>query len=112
MKTLDTRTIIVNLLKEDKKTYLSVDRLRKLLVYIYKELKRTEQLSNYETHFDINFTSIERTVLYNNHIFKLDIYGEMIYLRETESVEVLAKQFKTDDIITAIIDKFINANVA
>lgn len=111
MRMLDTKTIIVGLLKEDKKTYLSVARLRKLMLYIHKELTRIGQLCNYEICFDIDFDSIERTVLYNNQIFSLDTYGEIIYLK-TESVGDLAEQYKTDDVITSIIDKFINVAVA
>ena len=36
---IDTKTIIVNLLKADKKTYLSFDRLQELLSFLYNELK-------------------------------------------------------------------------
>ena len=106
MRVLDTKTIIVNLLNKDKRAYLSVYRLRKLLFYIYKALGEMKQLCNYDICFDIDFGSIEGTVLYNNHIFELDVEGDIIYVRRNKSAEVLAEQYKTDDIILSIIDKF------
>ena len=44
---IDTKTIIVNLLKADKKTYLSFDRLQELLSFLYTELKDQCCLENY-----------------------------------------------------------------
>lgn len=112
MQTLDTKTIIINLLKEDKKEYLSFKRLQKLLVYIYNELIKIEKIDRYNTCFDVNFDAIERTVLYNNNLFILDIDGEMIYLRKPELAESLAEQYKTDEIIKTIIVEFINSTAA
>ena len=112
MHTIDTKTIIVNLLKEDKKTYLSVRRLQKLLIYIYEELSKTNEIERYQVYFDINFDAIERTVLYNSHIFKLDIDGEIIYLREKESADSLARKYRTDDKIKMIINDFITLSAA
>lgn len=111
MKVLDTKTVIINLLEKDKKTYLSVRRLQKLLVYIYNELSKTDDLENYDMIFDVSFDSIERTVLYNNRIFELDIDGDLIYLRDN-NVDALAKQYKADPKIIDIIDSFVNENVA
>lgn len=109
---LDTKTVIVNMLKEDKKTYLSIERLQKLLIYIYDELSKSNELNLYETHFDINFDAIERTVLYNNNIFRLDLCGEIIYLRETSNVGDLIREYSTDEKITKIIADFIKESVA
>ena len=112
MTTLDTKTIIVNLLKEDKKTYLSVSRLQKLLVYIYDELSKADALDNYITYFDINFDAIERTVLYNNNIFELDIDGETIYLRKNNTMDFLAQKYQIDNTVRKIINQFINSTAA
>lgn len=106
-KTIDTRMIIVNLLKEDQKTYISVDRLQRLIIFIYKELAAKHQLKQYQIFFDINFDSIERTVLYNNNIFRLDIDGDMIYLRDVDSMDDLAEKYRADKTIIEIIDEFI-----
>ena len=109
---IDTETVIVNLLKEDKKTYLSVKRLLKLICFIYDELSEKFELNNYQLAFDFNFDSIERTVLYNNNVFELDIDGEIIYLRESKSVESLVTQYPVDDRVTELIREFKNRYAA
>lgn len=106
MKILDTKMLIIHLLKKDKKTYISVHRLQKLLLYVYKELAKTKQLSDYDICFDIDHHSIEQTVLYNSHIFELDTCGDIIYLIGIENIEALAEQYKIDTIITSIINMF------
>ncbi len=112
MQKLDARTIIVNLLNEDKKTYTSVKRLQKLMAFIYDELTEEGILTEYQTYFNINFDAIERTVLYNNNIFKLDIDGEILSLRKTTSAEELAMTYKADENIKRIIVKFVNTYAA
>lgn len=109
---VDTKTIIVNLLKEDKKNYLSVERLQKLVDYIYSELSKQNKLNEYQISFDINFYSIERTVQYNDDIFELDIDGENLRLKKRESADDLAKKYQVDDTIIAIIRHFQNINAA
>lgn len=108
-KFVDTKTIIVNLLKEDKKTYLPLDRLQKLLGCIYEELQKQSKLDGYRISFNINFGAIERTVLYNRNIFGLDIDGENIYLKENQSIDELAEQYAVDDTIRSIIKNFADA---
>lgn len=102
----DTKTIIVNLLNEDKTNYLSINRLKKLLVFIYKELDKQAKLSDYEILFDVNFDSIERTVIYNNSIFALDIKGENIILKEPKQIHKLAENYQVDNNIKNIIHSF------
>ena len=100
---IDTKTIIVNLLKADKKTYLSFDRLQELLSFLYTELKEQCRLENYNILFNVNFDAIERTVRYNEKIFGLDIEAETIYLREPKSIDLLANQYQVDETILSII---------
>ena len=106
---VDTKTIIVNLLKEDKKTYLPLERLQKLLECIYEELRKQCKLSGYRISFNVNFGAIERTVLYNRNIFGLDIDGENIYLRGNRSIDELAEQYQVDETIRKIIKNFADA---
>jgi len=103
---LDTKMIIINLLKEDKKTYTSLTKLIYLTNFIYKKLIEKNLLKQYKIHFDINFDAIYRTVLYNNTIFDLDIDGEMIFLREKSSMSDLARQYKVDNNIIDFIHEF------
>lgn len=109
---VDAKTIIVNLLKEDQKDYLSIDRLQKLVNFIYVELSKSKELDKYQISFDINFYSIERTVQYNSDIFELDIDGECLRLRERKSAEDLARKYQADGTIIAIIKKFQIQNAA
>lgn len=111
MKVLDTKTVIINLLEKDKKTYLSVKRLQKLLMFIYNELSKRDALGDYEIVFDISFDSIERTVLCNSRIFDLDLDGDLIYLRE-RNIDDLARQYTLDTVIKDIIDIFVQEGAA
>lgn len=100
---IDTKTIIVNLLKADQANCLSFGRLQDLLFFIYDKLKERCELENYNIFFNINFDAIERTVRYNDMIFGLDIDAERIYLREPQSIDTLAQQYPVDEIISDII---------
>lgn len=106
---VDTRTIIVNLLKEDKTTYLSLERLQDLLDYIYLELWKLEKLKDYQITFDVNFDALERTVMYNREVFALDIRGETIYLRDTQEIDALTWDYTLDDTLLKIIREFADA---
>ncbi len=103
---VETKSIIVNLLKEDQKDYLSVDRLLNLVDFIYHELSRQDKLKDYQMSFDINFYSIERTVQYNSDLFDLDLDGKTLRLREHNSQEKLAKRYSVDATIQKIISDF------
>lgn len=103
---VDTKTIIVNLLKEDQKDYLSVDRLLSLMRFIYNELSTENKLDDYRIAFDINFYSIERTVQYNNDLFDLDLDGKTLRLRKRNSESDLADKYKIDSTLQNIIAKF------
>lgn len=109
---VDTKTIIVNLLNEDKQTFLSIERLQHLLTFIYMELRAKCKLEEYQISFDINFEALERTVLYNNNIFILDLDDEKIYLREPQSISQLAEEYKIDNTVYEIIKTFNQINAA
>lgn len=109
---VDAKTIIVNLLKEDHQPYLSIERLLKLVEFIYVELNKRGKLDSYQISFDINFYSIKRTVQYNSDIFELDIDGEHLRIRERESVDELADRYQVDDTLSSIIRDFRSVNVA
>lgn len=102
---IDTKTIIVNLLKEDEKETLNLQRLQKLICFIYDELNKDNLLDNYDILFDINFESIRRTVLYNNNIFELDFIGNEIRLKEASANE-LVKTYPIDNNIHRYISLF------
>lgn len=105
-RVIDTKTIIINLLNEDQKTFTSISRLHKLISFIYNTLTRENKLDNYITFFDLNFDAIERTVMYNNSIFWLDIERDTVYLREKYSLYELVEEFKADEDLLRIITDF------
>jgi len=77
---IDAETIIVNLLREDKKYYVDIDRIDQLCSYIKEQLVEGKYFSEYQTVvFDVNFNAIARTVQYRNNIF--DLVGDRIYLK-------------------------------
>lgn len=102
---IDTRTIIINLLEEDKKFTLNLRRLQKLICFIYDNLSREKLLNNYDILFDINFDSIRRTVLYNNNLFELDFAGNEIRLKKLK-IDDLVKQYPVDSRIKKFINEF------
>lgn len=103
---VDTKTIIVNLLNSDQTDYLKIDRLLKLLGFIYDELSKQNKLDDYRIAFDINFYSIERTVQYNSGLFDLDIDGKILRLRKRNSEGDLAQRYAVDETIRNIIEEF------
>lgn len=109
---IDTETIMVNLLKEDKKRYCTLERVQSLCEYIYKKLREENVINEYTLKFEVDFESIERVVLYNNRIFKLNIEDEIIYLREEKNVDDLARRFPADERIKGFIHEFNQRNVA
>ena len=111
LKIVDTKTIIVNILKLDQKPYLPVKRLLELIHFIYLKLREKGKLEEYQISFDINFDAIERIVLYNNRIFDLGIDREIIYLNEMESIDQLTQRYQVDDTISEIIRAFSEENV-
>lgn len=112
MTNIDTEKIMVNLLKEDAEQYCTIEKVQKLCTYIYQQLIERNLLENYFVKFAVDFESIERTVLYNHRIFYLDIDGEVVYLRDPESIDDLADDFQVDDIIINMIREFNQLNVA
>lgn len=108
-KFVDTKTIIVNLLREDRREYLPLDRLQQLLNYIYKELWQLGKLKDYQISFDVNFEALERTVVYNRDIFALDVDGETIYLRHTGRTDMDSSDYELDQTLAGIVHKFVNA---
>ena len=77
---ITSEKVIVNLLAADKKKYLSIPRLYRFVAFLRQELENKEVISsNTQIVFDVNFDSIERTVLYNDMVY--DLIGDKIYLK-------------------------------
>lgn len=104
-----TEAIMVNLLKEDRKRYCTMDEIQRLCVYIYRRLVEEDKIgkNKYSINFAISFEAIERNVLYNNMIFQLGADGDIVYLREGNDVEELVQKFQADIVIRGYIRDFI-----
>lgn len=101
------KTLIINLLNEDKKSYLPIDRLQKFMGYLYDESGKQGLRHMYQISYHINFGSIERILSYNQHIFGLDASGENICLRENQSIDELVKRYPVDETIHGMIKNFV-----
>ena len=104
---INANTVIVNLLKEEKKKYLTLERLDNLLYYIHEQLIEQNYINEFQdVIFNVNFNSIERTVLYNNNIFEL--IGDTIYLKCDEIPENIIEKYEADEVIVRFIKDFVN----
>lgn len=108
-KFIDTKTIIVNLLREDQKEYLPLNRLQSLLSFIYGELWKAGKLRDYQISFDVNFAALERTVIYNQDIFTLDMDSGVLYLRHAGTIDKAARDCPLDKTLSDIVHHFANA---
>ena len=106
---VDTKTIIVNLLRADENQFLSFDRLQNLLDYIYIELQKQNKLEDYQIMFDVYFDAIERTVSYNGDIFSLGIDNETIYLKDRSllDMDLSSTTCVLDDTLKTIVNDFV-----
>lgn len=103
---IDTKTIIVNLLKEDKQRFLSVSRLNELLDYIYIKLLESRKLDEYQITFEINYNALARTVIYSGNIFALDFDNSKIYVKDAYLFEKIADENSLDPTILGFVQEF------
>lgn len=99
---VDAETVIVNLMREDQRTYLSIPRLHRLIDYIYEQLVEQNFLSDERVIFDVSFDAIERTVMYNNNLF--DLVGDTIYLKT--SIDKIEIKCEVDERLSGMIKAF------
>ncbi len=103
---INAGTVIVNLLKEEKKKYLTLERLEELVFYIHDQLVEQNYINELQdVVFNVNFNAIERTVLYNNNVFEL--VGDTIYLKCDQIPEQIIKKYESDTIIIDMIREFV-----
>ena len=103
----DTETIIVNLIKQDNKSFLSLGRLYDSLRYIYVQLQKRKILDNYQILFDVYFGAIENTIINDGDLFSLDIENNIIYLINKAELDEISSDYKLDDTLDSIIKEFV-----
>lgn len=111
MKEIYLEHLIYNLMKEESKIYLSIYRLRNLECFIFNALSKENKLKDYNLCTSSNKDSFIRQVQYNNWYLRLDIDGDICYLRENVNIQELVDKYKLDDYILNLIREFINKNV-
>ncbi len=102
--------IILNILKLENKTYLSVDSLKKYTAYLSSELEERKIKDNYCFWPHYNIDTIERFVLWDNDILKIDIDRDYIYLRDKNSLDQLIEKKPLDKEIIKIIESKVKNN--
>ena len=101
---IDAETVIVNLLREDKKYYVDIDRIDQLCCYIKEQLIQGKYFDEYQTVvFDVNFDAIARTVQYRNNVF--DLVGDRIYLNCEQ--DKIPNMPHTNDCLRKMISDFV-----
>lgn len=105
---INAEIVIVNLLREDRETYLPIYRLQQLVDYIFKQLSDGRYLDGTPVVFDISFDSIERTVMYNNNVFEL--IGRTIHLKK--DIKEIDGKCKPDPKLEKVIKAFCLSNAA
>ena len=106
---INVEKIIINLLTNDKKFYVDINRLNNLCTFIKEQLIEKKYLSNYESIvFDVNFNAIHRTVMCKDSLFQL--VGERIYLKETISDEAIVRCESHE--LTLLVREFLDSEVA
>lgn len=103
---VDTKSIVVHLMKEDKRDSVSVSRVLELMQFLFESLSEKKLESNYHISYDINVYSIERMAKYNSDIFDLDFCMETLYLKKQNSEYELAAKYPVDETIQSIIHSF------
>lgn len=97
--------VIVNLLKEEKKSFVDMSEVFQFCDYIEEQLRKQEYIEKIQSvYFDINFNAIERTVKYNNYIF--DLVGDRIFLKQMITPEIETR-FDVQPILSDLIKQFV-----
>ena len=91
--------VLINLLAEDKRSFVYVQDIYDFCNYIVEQLKTERYVNAYSLVRPIvTFDAIERTVRYNDRIF--DLVGNRIYLRREIPQSLLEINHLPDDIVT------------
>lgn len=103
---IDAGTVIVNLLNEEKSRYLTIEKIEKLVNYIYEQLFAQGYFNYYQDIiFNVNFDAIERTVWFNNYVF--DLIGNTIFLKDDYLPKKITEKYKTDNCVEQMIKDFV-----
>lgn len=108
------KTILLHYFGNAALTYISVKRLRSLIIFMSEALEKQGKRELYNFDFDIDLGTMERILLYNSNIFTFAGALEdssIIYSgTDLQLVKYFVKVNPLDETITSIIKKFIREN--
>lgn len=84
---IDSRTLFIYLMKARRRAYLYIGDIQAFLEYLYQEIHRLNHLDRYRISYNINFGSIEWTVIFNKNILGMSIDEDAILLRRREKMD-------------------------
>lgn len=101
---LTIEKIIINLMREDKTKFCTIEDIHELSYFIYLQLIHMDKISNYNIQFYVDEDSIKQAVIYNSRIFELDSDECNVYLRSNIDCEDF--EYNIDNQINSLIKKF------
>ena len=105
---LDTKTIIINSMKELNESWISIDALQDIMIQIKDKLEQQGKLQDYHIWYVEDYYSIINSISFNNDIFEFNESSQNIFIRKKEMLAVLVENYPIDEIITKIIQDCIN----
>ncbi len=103
---IDAATLIINLLKVEKRNCLTLDHFIACLSFLCDALKERKLLDNYDIMRTAGWENFERVASYNEDVFGLDSDDMCIYLREPERIDSLAEERSLDETLLTIIEEW------
>lgn len=106
-KKVQTKDIMINLIKYNRNDRLTTSEYLDLIKIIYKELKEKQLLDKYDIAFDVDIESLKRVAEYNSDIFIDEIrYSDEIRIRVPEMLDDYFEKYFIDQTIDGIVKNY------
>lgn len=106
-KKVQTKDIMITLIKYNHSDRLTVSEYLDLLKIIYQKLKETQLLDKYEIAFDVDIESLKRVAEYNSDIFIDEIsYSNEIRIRVPENLNDYFEKYFIDETMDRIVKDY------
>lgn len=106
-KFVDTKTFIINLMREEGSRVLTTDRLQNFLNCLYKKLYDLNRLKDYQITYDVNPGYMIRLAEYNSSIFSLGIDNETIYLKNPALLNKDSSEYVLDEALKYCVEEYV-----
>ncbi|MBE6149903.1 MAG: hypothetical protein E7170_04205 [Firmicutes bacterium] len=106
-KCIQTKDLIINLIKYNNSDRITTIDYLELLKFIYKKLKEQKLLDKYEIAFEIDTESLKRVAEYNSDILVDEIeYSNEIRIKSPTKLEDYFKKYSIDETVDEIIKNY------